>query len=55
LVQCLFGTQAYDGDWHFTAFTQKLLTYYLEIASFAKIEFKLVDGWLFDVTAEKVG
>jgi predicted SAM-dependent methyltransferase len=55
LLQCLFGTQAYDGDWHFTSFTQKLLTYYLETASFAKIEFKLIDGWLFDVTAEKVG
>ena len=22
LVQCLFGTQAYDGDWHFTGFTK---------------------------------
>jgi len=55
LLQCLFGTQAYEGDWHFTAFTQKLLTYYLEAASFAKMEFKLIDGWLFDVTAEKVG
>ncbi|CBN58029.1 MULTISPECIES: DUF4214 domain-containing protein [Kamptonema] len=55
LLQCLFGTQAYEGDWHFTAFTQKLLTYYLEAASFAKMEFNLIDGWLFDVTAEKFG
>lgn len=54
LIQCLFGTQAYDGDWHFTGFTKILLTNYLEVAGFAKIEFKLIDGWLFDVTAEKL-
>jgi len=55
LVQCLFGTQAYDGDWHFTGFTKILMTNYLEVAGFGNIECKLIDGWLFDVTAEKVG
>lgn len=53
LVQCLFGTQAYEGDWHFTGFTKVLLTHYLQVAGFGKMEFQLVDGWLFDVTAEK--
>lgn len=53
LVQCLFGTQACEGDWHLTGFTQLLLEHYLENAGFFKIEFVTKDCWLFDVTCVK--
>lgn len=54
LVQCLFGTQAYEGDWHFTGFTQSLLEDYLKNAGFHKIKFQTKDHWLFDVTCTKI-
>lgn len=53
LVQCLFGTQAYEGDWHLTGFTQLLLEHYLENAGFFKTKIKTKDCWLFDVTCVK--
>jgi predicted SAM-dependent methyltransferase len=53
LVQCMYGTQAYDGDWHFTGFTQILLEHYLKQARFCKINFETKDHWLFEVTCEK--
>lgn len=53
LVQCLFGTQAYHGDWHLTGFTEVLLKHYLERAGFCQIEFKKKDHWLFDVSCKK--
>ncbi|MEH2168195.1 MAG: methyltransferase domain-containing protein [Nostoc sp.] len=53
LVQCLYGTQAYNGDWHLTGFTQILLEHYLEEAGFNKIKFETKDHWLFEVTCQK--
>ncbi|WP_341527582.1 methyltransferase domain-containing protein [Nostoc sp. UHCC 0302] len=53
LVQCMYGTQAYDGDWHLTGFTQILLEHYLEKARFTNIKFESKDHWLFEVTCEK--
>ena len=53
IIYCLFGPQSCEGDWHFTAFTQPLLTYYLEKAGLGKIKFQVIHEWLFDVTAEK--
>lgn len=53
LVQCLFGTQAYEGDWHLTGFTQTLLDYYLSNAGFFNTMFSSKDHWLFEVTAKK--
>lgn len=53
LVQCLYGTQAYNGDWHLTGFTQILLEHYLEKAGFNNIKFKSKDHWLFDITCKK--
>jgi predicted SAM-dependent methyltransferase len=54
LVQCLFGTQAYTGDWHHTAFTESLLGYYLAEAGFKIVTLSPKDHWLFEVTAERV-
>jgi predicted SAM-dependent methyltransferase len=53
LVQCMYGTQAYDGDWHLTGFTQILLEHYLENAGFNNIKFEIKDHWLFEVICEK--
>jgi len=53
LVQCAYGTQAYNGDYHQTAFTRRLLEHYLTEAGFVKIVFTPKDHWLFDVVAVK--
>ena len=53
LVQCLFGTQAYNGDWHLTGFTEKLLRYYLEEAGFEVVKLDPRDIWLFETTGRK--
>jgi predicted SAM-dependent methyltransferase len=54
LIQCLFGTQAYTGDFHFTSFTDVLLRHYLEQAGFKTVSIDLMHEWLFDVVGEKV-
>ena len=54
LMQCLFGTQAYTGDFHQTCFTRVLLIGYLEQCGFRAATLDTRDGWLFDVAAIKV-
>ncbi|WCB92237.1 hypothetical protein DSM104299_00927 [Baekduia alba] len=54
LVQCVFGTQAYNGDFHYASFTEPLLTHYLEQEGFEVASLAIKDEWLFDVDAVKV-
>lgn len=54
LMQCLFGTQAYTGDFHMTSFTRLLLEGYLERTGFKLVRIDMMDGWLFNVAAKKV-
>ena len=54
MIQNLFGTQAYPGDFHFTGFTEILLKHYLIDTGFAEPEIQLSEGWLFDVVAVKL-
>lgn len=54
LMQFLFGTQAYTGDFHFTSFTRILLEGYLRQAGFQVEKITTLHGWLFDVTARKI-
>jgi FkbM family methyltransferase len=54
LVHCLFGSQACDGDWHFTGFTEVLLGHYLEQVGFSNMEFRVLEDWLLDVSAVKI-
>lgn len=54
LIQCLFGTQAYTGDFHYTSFTEISLRHQLELAGLRLVDLKLFHGWLFDAVAEKV-
>lgn len=54
LMQCLFGTQAYNGDYHFTSFTDLILRTYLEQTGFEVILLISKDEWLFDCSAKKI-
>lgn len=54
LIQLLFGTQAYEGDFHCTSFTAVLLRHYLARAGFEAGEIGTMDKWLFAVAAPKV-
>lgn len=53
IIQNLFGTQAYTGDFHFTTFTEITIKHYLRECGFSIIEFQRLDGWLFDISAAK--
>ena len=53
-VQCLFGTQAYTEDCHYTTFTEPLLRHYLAEANLEAETWGMRDGWLFEVGARKV-
>jgi predicted SAM-dependent methyltransferase len=54
LMQCLFGTQAYSGDFHQASFTRILLEGYLKQSGFRPTSVETRDEWLFDVVAIKV-
>lgn len=53
LIRCLFGTQAYKGDYHLSGFTSTLIENYLKEAGFAEISFLPKDQWLFEIKAKK--
>lgn len=54
LLQCLFGTQSYHGDFHYIAFTEIILVDMLSDAGFAVDNIEVKDEWLFAVLARKV-
>ena len=54
LIQFLFGTQAYSGDFHFTSFTEVLLRHYLQTAGYDVLAITTLDDGNFDVTSRKV-
>ena len=53
LIKCLFGTQAYEGDYHLSGFTKEILNYYLSNVGFNHIVFATKDHWLFEISAKK--
>ena len=53
IIQNLFGTQAYTGDFHYTSFTELTIKHYLEQCGFSIIEFKKMDDWLFEISSAK--
>lgn len=53
-VQCLFGTQAYTEDTHYTTFTEPLLRHYLAEAQLAPDTWGMRDEWLFEVDAIRI-
>lgn len=54
LIQCLYGTQGYEGDFHFNGYTEVTLRQELLTAGFELTQLKIVDEWLFDAEAHKV-
>lgn len=54
LIHCLFGTQAYNGDFHHTSFTDILIEHYLNNAGFTILSIDPKDEWLFDIEARKL-
>jgi hypothetical protein len=54
LLQNLFGTQLYPGDFHYTGFTEAYLRGVLDECGFAIERIARAEGWLFDVLARKV-
>jgi predicted SAM-dependent methyltransferase len=53
LMQNLFGTQAYTGDFHYTTFTRVLLEGYLQRTGYQVERMDVLHGWLFDGTGRK--
>lgn len=53
LIQCCFGSQAYACDYHFTGFTELLISNYLWETGFIIDTIQTCDDWLFDITANK--
>jgi len=54
LIQFLFGTQAYTGDFHFTSFTEVLLRHYLQATGYDVVRITTSREGNFDATARKV-
>ncbi len=54
LLQNLFGSQAYTGDFHYFGFTDILLRDYLQQAGFRIKRLEVRDEWLFQVKALKI-
>lgn len=53
LLQCLFGTQADDGDFHYIGFTDILIKSLLESTGFVIEQITIKDEWLFLIRARK--
>ena len=51
----MFGTQAYNGDFHLSGYTELLLCDELFRAGFGDVEMELRDGWLWEVEATAGG
>ncbi len=53
LLQNLFGTQAYEGDYHLNGFTESSLRSLLHTTGFEVTSMTRFDGWLLDCEAHK--
>ncbi len=54
LLQCLFGTQTYDGDYHHYAFTDIVLETVFGNSGFELVELQTVHDWLFRGHCKKI-
>jgi predicted SAM-dependent methyltransferase len=53
LIQMLYGTQSYAGDFHMSGFTVDTLTAMLEEAGFSPVSVEIIDAWLISASARK--
>ncbi len=54
LIQCCYGTQSYEEDFHQNGFTEVTLRHLLAEAGFGVSSIGIRDEWLFEVSARKV-
>ncbi|HEY6942732.1 methyltransferase domain-containing protein [Dokdonella sp.] len=54
IIHLMYGTHAYNGDYHLAGFTAKTLDDHLRRAGLLVCEASILHGWLFDVRARKV-
>ena len=54
MIHVMYGTQAYDGDYHLNGFTELALRHSLHDAGFVTRTLERQLGWLFDCSAERV-
>ena len=53
LINAAYSTQLYEGDYHTTSFTEKLMRFYVWACGFEMVDLSLQDEWLFVVEARK--
>ncbi|CAN7443632.1 methyltransferase domain-containing protein [Caballeronia sp. LjRoot31] len=53
IIHLMYGTQAYNGDYHLAGFTAELLVEYLKRAGLAVRWAEVKDEWLFDLEVVK--
>lgn len=53
MLQCLFGTQAHEGDFHYYGFTASQLSNMMKNVGFFDFKLGNVDHWMITVTAKK--
>lgn len=53
IIHLVYGTQAYNGDYHLAGFTAATLDAQLRNAGLLVCEASILHGWLFDVKARK--
>gem|GEM_PF-751621 len=54
LMQCLYGTQGYVGDFHLNGYTEVTLRHALTDAGFEVESIIIIDEWMFEAVARKV-
>lgn len=54
LLNNLFGTQNYDGDFHYNGFTEIVIRHLLKSTGFNIISLEVLHEWLFHIMAHKV-
>ncbi len=54
VIDMLYGTQSYIGDFHMSGFTSKSLTSMLDQSGFALSSLEVTHGWLLSASARKV-
>lgn len=54
LLQCMFGTQGYSGDFHLNGFTEISLRDIVSEAGFEMVSLRPRDEWLFEALVRKI-
>jgi hypothetical protein len=54
IIHLIYGTQAYNGDYHLTGFTAATLVEHLRLAGMQVSRCVMKDDWLFDVEVKKL-